>query len=204
MIESVRIYGHVGRCLSCLSGRRLLNHCQTASCEWKPHVTRLTSSKETTRPPLYGGANAFCGRCSRRTKQHVHTSDNCLIKGNLLPWILPFHWRVQNSEGTGDGNDDHSPTVRCLETYWALIFCMCSKTGSECVFLHSCRRRIMSAWATSCSLTPEGPAFISTAPITQKGNETTSNYRGKNASKPKGVTFTEKWYISFTFNLSGG
>lgn len=40
VIESVRIHGQVGCCLSCLSKRWLLNHCQTASCEWKPHVAR--------------------------------------------------------------------------------------------------------------------------------------------------------------------
>lgn len=136
-----------------------------------------------------------CSKCKKKI-QCVHTSENCLIKGNLPLWILPwksFHcWRLRNPEGTRDKNDDHSQSVKCLGIYTELRLFPCAQTANECVFLHSHRCGIISAWVASCSrLTPEGPVFISTflqCLLPRKKMKQLAI----TASKPKVVTFSKK------------
>lgn len=166
--ESVRIYGYVG-CRIYLSWVVTLHSQSDSSPERKPKT------------------------------QHVQKSLNCWIKGILLSWILPwkpFHCcRVKIPDGTGDQNDDHSSTVKCLGIYWALIICVPKLRTSVYFFIHASAGLSLPEWLPALFLLPQGPVFISTVPIThRKGMKQPSNYR-KKASKPKGVTFSEKWYF---------
>lgn len=89
-----------------------------------------------------------------------------------FPWKPCYFWRTREAQ---EIKTVIPPTVRCLGIHWALIICV-PKLRAR-VSLHSRRRRIISAWLTSCfCLTPEGPVFISTASSTLRKNETTSNY----------------------------
>lgn len=124
-----------------LSGRWLFIHSQT-QLEWKPQVS------------AWEGRQMLLSKWPQCRKQRVHKSHDCLMRSSLLVGILPrkpFHCcRVKAPVGTGDENDDHSSTVRCLGMHWAPIICVWPNW--VCAFLHSCQCRIISAWVTSCSI----------------------------------------------------